>query len=162
MLGKGEGSNVGGSLLWAPPRQGEPPSLPPSYRLCLRSVISSRIMLTADCAGSRAGVSVHGHPPVESGLNHNPVPSTKGQSTAGDAAVVVVGAQTVSTVGMDGGWWHLACGSGLMLHGTERQQRSGGENNKVSSVSLERETVNELPDSLGRGFAGGLWVLPCQ
>lgn len=83
-------------------------------------------MLTTDRAGSRAEVSVRGHLPIESGLNHHPVPSAKGHGAAGDA-VLVVGAQSAWTVGMDGGCCHLACGGGgLMLRGIETQRRLGG------------------------------------
>lgn len=78
---------------------------------------------------------------------------------------MVVGAQSASSVGMDGGCCHLACGGGLMLRGIEMQQKPAGEDNKVTSMSLERETANELPDSLGKGLVeefGCYPKTPCQ
>lgn len=52
-----------------------------------------------------------------------------------------------------------------MLRGIEMQQKPAGEDNKVTSMSLERETANELPDSLGKGLVeefGCYPKTPCQ
>lgn len=87
MQSKREGRNVSVSLLWASPHGGEPPS----HCLCWSSVISSRIMLTTNCAGSRAGVSVRSHLPIESGLNHHPALSAKGHSGGGSSVCISCG-----------------------------------------------------------------------
>lgn len=54
---------------------------------------------------------------------------------------------------MDGGCYHLACSGGLFLCGIEVQQRLGqGEDDKVTSVSLEREAAKDSLDSLREGL----------
>lgn len=88
--------------------------------LCCGSVIS-----TTDSAGSS------GHLPTESELNHHP---TLGPRAAGDAALVVVEAQSVwsvhsiciCTIHWEG-WGTLSHSGGLLLCDTEVQQRLGGE-----------------------------------
>lgn len=62
------------------------------------------------------------------------------------------GAQPLSTAGRDRGCCHLACGSGLVSHGIEMHWKPGGQDDKVTSMSLERETADELPDSLEKGL----------
>lgn len=120
--------------------------VPPSLLPLLSSVFS-----TMDSAGSS------GHLPTESELNHCPTLSTRGTRAAGDAALVMVEAQSVLVWGWMGDvTWHLVvacCGVAL------RYSRSWGGDDKVTFVSLEREAAKDSPDSLRVPEGGGVGML---